>query len=334
MVVGGWDGDRTSLYGQRIMPGLQAKAVLDADIVVFHRPNDDRSFEIARMLKLQGKKIVMDNDDTYKGVETHKMALKLKKVDANLDKFVREMADMVTCSTEFLAEEYRKINPNVVVLKNCIDPDDWPEEPQRNESGKVRIGLVGSVGLNNDYKSLAPILEHLCARPDVQVVLFSVPPKNEDTKKIVQKLYRKEYQFWEQFPNIEWQPFVPVANYISTLDDLKLDLMLIPRSDDYFNRCKSNIKFLESSMLEVPVIAQGFEDGQSPYQQNPEDAKHMVIVTDNSKWLEEIDRLIANPELRRKIGKEAKEYVLENYDIHKNIHLWEEAYESLSKKNS
>ena len=41
--------------------------------------------------------------------------------------------------------------------------------------------------------------------------------------------------------------------------------MLIPRGENYFNRCKSNIKFLEASMCEIPVIAQSFTTNDSPY---------------------------------------------------------------------
>jgi len=129
--------------------------------------------------------------------------------------------------------------------------------------------------------------------------------------------------------NIEWQPFVMMADYFDTLNELRLDLMVIPRKDDYFNRCKSNLKFLEASMLEIPCVAQGFTDGKSPYQIDPEDAKYMTIVTDNSKWLETIDELIKNKEKRRAMGKRAKEYVMSKYQIKDNIGRWEETYKKL-----
>lgn len=326
MRAGGWDGDKTSLRTQRIQPEQQARAVLDADIVVFHRPNDDRSLEIARKLKEQGKKIVMDNDDTYKATATRKFAKLLSKVDHWVDEFGK-FADLITCSTEFLAEEYRKLNKNVVVLPNCIDPDDWPEEPQRNEGDKVRIGFVGSVAMNGDFESMKSVLLSLCNREDVTVVLFALPPKREDTA-LAQKYYKDDYNFWETL-NVEWQPFVTRADYVETLDDLKLDMMVIPRKDDYFNRCKSNLKFLEASMLEIPVIAQGFPDGKSPYQVNPEDAKHMIIIKEPEEWERAIDFLIVERRIREQMGWDAKKYVLENYDINKHIHLWEETYQKL-----
>src|SRR3990167_7049025 len=107
---------------------VRAQAVLNSDVVVFHRPNDDRALAVAEMLRKQGKKIVMDNDDTYKGFDLTKLgklADKFGQVEAGADNFVK-FAVMITCSTEYLRQEYLKLNPNVVVLPNCVDPDDWP----------------------------------------------------------------------------------------------------------------------------------------------------------------------------------------------------------------
>jgi glycosyltransferase involved in cell wall biosynthesis len=330
MRAAGWDGDKTSLRRQRISTDQQARAVLDADVVVFHRPNDDRSLDIAKALKKQGKKIVMDNDDTYKETDTRKFKDLLSKVDHWVDEFGK-FADLITCSTEFLAEEYRKLNPNVVVLPNCIDPDDWPEEPQRTYDplAPVRIGFVGSVAMNGDFEPMKDVLLALTRRNDVRVVLFALPPRREDTA-LAQKYYKEDYEFWETL-NVEWQPFVTRADYVETLDNLKLDIMVIPRRDDYFNRCKSNLKFLEASMLEIPVIAQGFPDGKSPYEVNPDDARHMIIVTGNG-WEKAINFALEHPQAMKEAGKKAKQYVLENYDINKHITKWEEAYAKLLAK--
>ena len=82
-------------------------------------------------------------------------------------------------------------------------------------------------------------------------------------------------------------------------------------------------------MLEIPVIAQGFMTNDSPYQADPEDAAHMKVVVDNSKWMDEIDELIKNKELRLEMGKKAREYVLSKYQIKDNIYKWQAVYDSL-----
>lgn len=326
MIEAGWDGDLSSLQRFNYTGDSMAQACLDADVVVFHRPNDDRALQIAKLLRSQGKKIVMDSDDTYKDIDGHKWGRILRKVDKALDEFGR-FADLITCSTEFLAKEYKELNSNVVVLPNCIDPEAWPE-PERNEGEKVRIGLVGSVAYETNFETFAPVLRELANRPDVQIVLLGLPARTKETERVVVPAHKKDYDFWESLPNIEWTPLVDMKDYFDTLNELKLDLMLIPRADRYFNRCKSNLKFLEASMLEIPVIAQGFTTGDSPYQ-NSEDAQRMVVIVDNKDWLPAINKMVANKEMRRDIGRRAREYVIENYSISKHIDKWQKAYEGL-----
>jgi glycosyltransferase involved in cell wall biosynthesis len=306
---------------------------------------------MARLLKDAGKKIVFDNDDTYKDMggfklsdelDHERMKRGLKRVNDGIDSFIID-ADLVTCSTEFLATEYRKLNPNVVVLPNCVDPFYF-DEPLRNETDVVRIGITGSIAVTTDIKILAPIMKHYENDKRVRLVLFSLPPNRQD--KTLRKLYAEEYKVFDSM-NFEWQAFVPIDQYFDKLNELRLDIMIIPRSDNYFNRCKSNVKFLEASGFEIPVIASGFPDKQSPYEQNPEDAKHMVIVpcegyeaskkkgepwkadSQTDLWIREIEKLIKDKALRREMGAKAKKYVFDNYNINRKYYLWANAYESI-----
>lgn len=329
----GWNGDKTSLLEPVTTPDFKAKAAQQADVVVFHRPEQEKKLELARLLKQQGKKIVFDNDDTLKHDGGFRMnefmdAKRVKEgiavLDKTVDAFIKE-ADLVTTSTEMLAEEYRKINSNVVVLPNCIDPFMF-DEPLRNETDIVRIGIAGSVGVTTDLDVAEPIIRHYENDPRVRVVFFSLPPRDQD--EMMRKIYAEEYKFLDSI-NVEWQPFARVPVYFQTLNELKLDVLIIPRADNYFNRCKSNLKFLEASMLEIPIVAQSFPDGKSPYEVNPEDADHMLLATDTEDWIEQIEKLIADKELRREQGRKAREYVEENYSIEKNAYKWKAAYESI-----
>lgn len=331
----GWDGDRTTLLLKQLTPDDKALASLNAEIVVFHRPVSKFLLELARILKGQGKKIVMDNDDTLKEdngfkfneyMDEKRVEKGLEKMTLALDKFAEE-ADLITCTTEFLKKEYQEVNDNVVVLPNCVDPFYFPK-PLKNETDIIRIGMTGSVGVTNDIEALKPIIDHYQNDPRVRLVLLSIPPKGEND--IYKELYSQQYAYWSSV-NIEWHPFAKVDEYYNALNDLRLDMVIIPRSDTYFNRCKSNLKFLENSMLEIPTIGQSFSTGDSPYEQNPEDAKRLLLAANTEEFITQIEKLIANKELRQQMGKDAREYVLANYDIAKKAHLWVEAYKPLTK---
>jgi hypothetical protein len=331
----GWDGDHTSIHPFNKTPENKAMAAKDADIVVFHRPEDERKLELARILKRDfGKKIVMDNDDTYKDIGSVKLNTYFNKerverglgsVNKIVDAFIIE-ADLITTTTEVLAEEYRKLNKNVVVLPNCVEPIYF-DEPLRNETDVVRIGITGSIGMSYDLDILAPIIKHYEHDKRVKIVFFSLPA-NRASNPMLSKAYEHEYNFLDSV-DVEWHPLVDANVYYDKINSLKLDIMIIPRADHYFNRCKSNLKFLEASMFEIPVIASGFPDNKSPYQVNPEDSKHMVIINDEAQWIPEMEKMIADKEGRREMGRKAKEYVLENYDINKKGYLWEEAYQTM-----
>lgn len=331
----GWDGDRTSFLHKVMTHENKAKAAQDAEIVVFHRPEREDKLKMIKLLKNYGKKIVFDNDDTYKDdggfkfnefMDKERLERGLKRINTVIDECIKE-ADLVTCSTEFLKKEYEKINQNVVVLPNCIDPFYW-DEPLKNETDVVRIGITGSVAITSDMDVLKPIVEHYHKDKRVKIVLLSLPPNNQD--KYTRELYADEYKFWESV-DVEWQPFVSAEDYPSTLNELRLDMVIIPRADNLFNRCKSNLKFLENSMLEIPTIAQSFPTKDSPYEQNPEDKNYLLLATDTNSWIEQIEKLINDKELRVNMGKKAKEYVEKNYNINDKAHLWKEAYQKLLK---
>ena len=330
----GWDGDFTSFIRNFNRPANdKSKAAQDADIVVFHRPEDKGKLDLARILKSIGKKIVFDNDDTEKdsgGLKLNEFINKemvekgMKTLNENIDAFIKE-ADLVTCSTEFLAKEYRELNKKVIVIPNCIDSFMF-DEPLRNETDTVRIGITGSVAITSDMELIKPIVEYYKDNKKIKFVLFSLPPNKED--KFMRKLYEGEYEFWDSL-DIEWQPFVPMEEYYTTLNELRLDMMIIPRADNYFNRCKSNLKFLESSMLEIPCICQSFPTGDSPYEVDKEDTQYLLLATDLKSWISQIDTLVENKELRLELGKKAHEYVEKKYDININAHRWEDAYKTL-----
>ena len=307
------------------------KSLANADVVVFHRPEIQEYHDLAKILKKDGKKVVMDNDDTFK-IDYHPLAqftpdaieVNLKKRGKSIDDFMK-IADLVTTTTETLAKEYRNISDNVVVLPNYIDPLDW-DEPLRNNGEVIRIGMVGSVAFEYDYLHMKDVIRKLDKRADVQFVMFGLgDAKHRKDNPNVTKAFKDDYDFWDSI-DIEHLPWCPIEEYPTKLNEMELDIMLIPRKENYFNRCKSNVKVLEAGMCEIPVIAQSFKDG--PYEEFTHN-ENIILVKDNDKWLEEIERLMDDKKLRRKIGKNIHKYVLDEYNIENNAYKWQKAYDKL-----
>jgi glycosyltransferase involved in cell wall biosynthesis len=334
LIHNGWKGTSESLSDRPKENEQIFRGAMKADIIVFQRPMEEEKVKVVKLLQEAGKKVVFDNDDTYKpnsGVPTSmqrvnkEIGKKLVDFNKNIREFVKQ-ADLVTTTTEFLANEYRELNDNVVILPNCIDPFNW-EEPLRNDGYKIRVGLVGSVSSNDDYLHIKDTLDFLKAREDVEIVVFGLPPKDDPSYEKTRKIYKKELDFWDKYAD-ERQPQTRMKYYFDTLNELKLDLMLIPRQESYFNKCKSNIKYLEASMCEIPVIAQGFKDGNSPYDKDI-DGKNGLLVKTGENWTPKVRQLLDNKDLRLKMGKRAKKYTLKHYNIENKYKLWAKAYANI-----
>lgn len=306
---------------------LHEKA-LQADCIVFQRPSSKNSLDLAKLLKQKGKYIIFDNDDTYQGIPLERLGNEkrvqiAKELSDNLVEFLR-FADGATASTDVLREEYSRYNKNVVTLKNCIDPlDEFP--CKKNTTGKFRIGLIGSVTSNDDYVHIKDQIRQLDERGDITLVVLGV--KFPDGQ--IMPSMQEDYDFWSSLKNVEWHPVVHVTEYMQTVASLALDLAMIPRKEHYFNECKSNLKFLEMSLLHIPVVAQGFSNRKSPYQ--GKDEPYMTVVTDNSTWYNTIVNIKEKYSDYKLLAEKAYEYVIRDYNITSYALVWQKEIENLCK---
>ncbi len=304
------------------------KKAMRADIVCFQRPTGNNSLQLAKLLKSKGKYIIMDNDDTYSGIPLHRLGNNkqveiAKELNNNLNEFCK-IAHGITTSTEILKEEYSKINKNTVVLKNTIDPND-EFKCKVNITSKFRIGFIGSVTTNDDYFHIKEQIKQLDDRNDITIVVMGVKLANG---KLLASSMQEDLDFWQSLNNVEWHPLCNVTDYMYNISKLALDLVIIPRKDHYFNKCKSNLKFLEMSLLRIPVLAQSFSDGLSPYQQNKD---YCTLVTDNNEWYNMVVEIKNNHEKYRRLANKAHDYVLENYSIKNYASEWQKQIEILCK---
>lgn len=328
MKYNNWYGDYMELGVARSKEDMLAD-IRRSDIIVAHRLDDPARIKFIDESKRLGKKIVVDNDDTTKIDEIGNIG-KLMEYQGIVHESMRK-ADLVTCSTEFLKKEYEEYTDSpVVVLPNCIEPSMYPNR-KANRTGKVRIGFIGSVMYKDDRESIQDLIVELSKRKDVTVVCYGlIPPKHRI--KAVEKYYRAikdDCDFWDTI-DCEWHKRTRIDEYIDTLNDLKLDIAVIARKDNYFNRCKSNIKYLEMAMLKIPCVCQSFRDGNSPYDKDIIDGWNGYLAEDDDEFRNRIEELIRYPNLRKKIANNAKKYVIENYNIKNNAHLWAEAYKLIT----
>ena len=88
-----------------------------------------------------------------------------------------------------------------------------------------------------------------------------------------------------------------------------LDISVCPLADNQFNRCKSNIKWLESTMSGAAVVASDVY----PCAQSIEHGKTGYLAKRTKDWVKCLSDLIENEDKRKQMVKNAQKEVKDNY---------------------
>lgn len=180
-------------------------------------------------------------------------------------KFMLDKSDIVVVTTKYIKEYYaRKYDipiKKIVAVPNLLprwwygdryQPNIKTQQFQDNKS-KPRIGIVSSLSHYNidhvkdetgqiakdDFDEIADVVKKTV--DDFQwVILGYAPPQ------LKEEIEKKKVQCYG---------CVPIVQYPSTLYNLGLQAIVAPLQDNEFNRCKSNIKYIEACAIGVPLFA-------------------------------------------------------------------------------
>ncbi len=297
------------------------------DVVWIHFIDNPRVFAWLKVAcDKYGTKIVMDIDDNFLDVPSsnpaHKVIKKGEGKRAELTTIL-SFCDALTVSTVPLKEklythfkEVTGVEKKVFVIPNYNDIKDWNFKPVEKGDGIV-IGYIGGLSHHGDLKMIWSALQEVLTKyPNVSLQIIGQYTHKEGIK-MVKK--------WAQDLRnrvLLVQPSATFLDYPLWISQMPWNIGIAPLVDDKFNNCKSHIKWMEYSMYEIPVIASNVY----PYSKDVLGTKTIEdgvtgILANQDEWVDKLSMLIENKELREKIGKQAKEYIKNNwqYDQHKRI---------------
>ena len=283
---------------------------------------DDNVFEVSPMSShyqdygTEEVRIRLPNGD-IKELWKDGFNIDLKKNRERLDtiKFCLESVDMVTTTTEILGNVLRNYNENIRILPNCVDLSRWRKLPLK-ETDEIKLFWSGGWSHYEDWFLIRDVIPEVMRRyKNVKMVVMGF-----DFFAKVNDLPRERFEFhdWEH-----------VQAYPLQCSIISPDISIIPLRDTNFNRCKSSIKWVEMAAMGVPSVVSFV----SPYMEmGPLSQKdNAVFIQNNDKdaWIEGISRLVEDAELRKEIAKNARQTVLENFDIGTQYGKWVSAYEEV-----
>ena len=273
-------------------------------IVHFHRNighDYDATPKIIKYLRSMGIVTVMDIDDYWSpGPEhpIHKIIVQ-HGINKKIIENIKEV-DYVTTTTSLFANEIKKLNKNVFIFPNAIDPKEKQFNEPTPPSEKIRVGWLGGSSHLHDLELLKGFITKMgkevqektklvvCGFDTRGTVTQINPQTGEETKRDIlphetvwskyEKIFTNNYstidsdyqKFLEQFKelpyNVDYElPYErvwtkPVTSY--AMNYSKFDISLAPIKDHMFNRMKSQLKVIEAGFYKKALIASDI----GPYQ--------------------------------------------------------------------
>jgi hypothetical protein len=234
--------------------------------------------------------------------------------------------DYVTVTTEELKKYYHETfevpNENIIVIPNYLprwwigeayDTDRIANRFDENKRKRHRIAIASSTthfdvngknGYVDDFTHIVDFIKSTINKYE-WVFIGGVP---HGLKQEAQE--RK----------IEVHRGSDLLNYPRELSQKNIDVVVAPLLDNVFNRCKSNIKFLEMSALGIPCICQDL----IPYQPYTD-----LLFNDANELQNQIDRVLSKKKDYMNVVKENRHIIdfgnpvsPNGWWLEKNMGLW------------
>ena len=289
----------------------------DVDIMVLQRSDNPQAIALALAIREQYNiPIVYEIDDNIYDVSENSPSYQYWYKGSPLievaEMFMKNV-DAITTTTDELKRVYSHLNDNIYVLPNCQDPDSWEGLRRPQQEDKIVIGWAGGYTHYDDLKLIAPAIKRVLKNnPNV---IFRVIGTLPDFLKGVKGVdFRTDAVHASMWPR--------------KLAELDFDIGLAPVVKRPFNLGKSNIKWQEYAMLEIPTIASDI----GTYSSIRDGVDGILTNNDPANWRKAMEDLIRDEEKRRALGVAAKQRVLEEFNITKNIGQWKDAYGQIIKR--
>ncbi|MGW8184749.1 MAG: glycosyltransferase [Candidatus Moraniibacteriota bacterium] len=304
-------------------------------VFIFHRTlYASRIKKMIEKIKVQNKEIIFDTDDLVfdKKYLEHmdffkKMNIFEKKLYENGvgGEIIRdEYVKVCTTSTNYLAEKLREEGKRVILVKNKMPKNDLEIVKEISEKKlaekyfpleRIVVGYFsGAHGHDKDFST-------------IEDVLIRLMDKYEDLRLFLGGPLEISDKFKKYESRIKKMTYVPRADNYRNMAGV--DIMIAPLEiGNPFCEAKSELKFFEAGILGVPTVATATQT----FQEAIEDGVDGFVARDNDEWIEKLEKLIINRNLRVAMGEKAKEKALQNYTTQNGQS--EEYYEYLRNRLS
>lgn len=277
-------------------------------IIIYRAPFDPKLLELIKLARKYDKPVLYDIDDLVIDTEYTDQLSYVKNIsksekaayDAGVISYGKmlKLCDGAIASTGKLKEELLNYQ-NLVLLNRNLASDELVKISQttvkeyEKQSTQVKIGYFsGSITHNENFELIKPAITKLLKNySNIELHIVGHLDIPEELNQFKNQIVNHPFVDWRELPQLISQ----------------IDINLAPLVNSIFNQAKSEIKWLEASLVKVPTIAS--EIGS--FKEMIQDGKTGILVKDD-EWYEELERLALNFELRKELAESAYIFVVEN----------------------
>lgn len=228
------------------------------DAAFFQRPGTNEHRGAIEMCKESGMKVWVDYDDLVTELPTsnpHYYQYMGKQMQDNIEWCIRN-CDVLTVSTSFLATKYSKWAKNIKVIPNAIDTR--MKCVQERGTLKPRNKIIAWRGTPTHTKDLLRF---------ARAIMLVSRDENENFKEwLWHFMGDTAWIVTDSMPHLRTfltRPMAPLE-YHRHLYNLQPSVMHVPLDDIHFNRCKSNIAWIEASFAGAAAIVPQWDSWDVP----------------------------------------------------------------------
>lgn len=268
------------------------------DFVFIHReatPIGPPIFEwfIAKVLR---KKIIYDYDDAIwledpqeKGTILGKIKWKSKVAQ------ICRWSYKISIGNEYLASYAYQFNDNVVLNPTTIDTEGLhnPLLYKKVEQKKITIGWTGTHSTLPYLQEIIPVLQKLESKFDFTFLVIANKNPDFELKSMV-------FCQWKQETEIQ--------------DLMKIDIGIMPLTDDNWSKGKCGFKALQYMSLGIPTCA-------SPIGVNSKiikDGENGYLCDSTKEWLDKLTILLSDSMCRKRLGDSGQQTVFSKFSVESN----------------
>lgn len=268
--------------------------------------------KLIERIKAQNKEIIFETDDLvfdpkylehmdyFKQMNVFEKKLYENGVGGEIlkDPYIK----VCTTTTSYLSEKLGAYGKKIFIVPNKLSNKDLKiaEEIIKTKKlidGKsIKIGYFsGTISHNKDFATITDALMQIMEKHP-QVELFLAGPLDIESR-------------LNKFENrIKQILYAPRKKHFSNIASVDINIAPLEIGNP-FCESKSELKWFEAGILDVPTIAaatQTFKEAIS-------DAVDGFVAGNTQKWIEKLEKLITDKNLREVMGKKAREKILQNY---------------------